>query len=253
MDIVAFDKLTGSVNAVRNNDNTIFTTNKLLDLVDVSNNISYTNKNYVYYDGTSNLFSSNSLKIGAVGIATSFADMTAIGSGLVASTKIRYNSLTNLFYTIVRNYSTYRYISIMGTTGKTAFNTNAELVVKDLLLTNTLSNGSGISFGSTTGIFTMVTTMPKLYYIKYYVFMPFDSLAVNSRCIIRLRQNNITGTILSESSSYISLGTNSFISNCISLICYNPVNIVPTIQLQSGVYTLSTSRNSHIYITIKEI
>ena len=68
--------------------------------------------------------------------------------------------------------------------------------------------------------------------------MPFDSLTINSECIFRIRQTNITGPILGEMKyRNSSAGVDSYGIMCnFDIIVNNPNNLCFTIQLTSGAF-----------------
>jgi hypothetical protein len=235
--IIAFERANNQPRIVSKNGDVIYTINSLSNgLVDTTT-ISRTNKFYVYYNGAN--WVSRQSRIGITGSTTTFSDITQPTSANILS-KFTYQSATSKYVVIQPNY--WRNLTLtydISTAGQTAINTNNENHASSLLGFIQTGSGSGITFSTSTHLYTFSSTTPnRLYYISYYFYLPYTSLSDGAECIFRIRKTNITGDILGEMRYRNTDTTNNYICCNLGIITnnINPGTICATFQLASGVF-----------------
>lgn len=234
--IIGADRSSNVRRIVRRNENRIFTGNQLTNLQDVDVSTLKTNKRNVFYNGS--LWNSRFIMIGgSSGRTTAFNDFVQPSLENNRS-KIQYDTTLSKFY--VANPDLYSQIqnSILSTAGKTALNTNAEVIIQSIFQSAPVGTGTGITYNASTYLFSITSTLSRLYIVKYQILLPFDSLTINSECIFRIRQTNITGPILGEMryrNSSAGVDGYAIIGN-FDIIVNNPNNLCFTIQLTSGAF-----------------
>ena len=235
--IIAFERANNQPRIVSKNGDVIYTINSLSNgLVDTTT-ISRTNKFYVYYNGAN--WVSRQSRIGITGSTTTFSDITQPTSANILS-KFTYQSATSKYLVIQPNY--WRNLTLtydISTAGQTAINTNNENHASSLLGFIQNGSGSGITFSTSTHLYTFSSTTPnRLYYISYYFYLPYTSLSDGAECIFRIRKTNITGDILGEMRYRNTDTTTNYICCNFGIITnnINPGTICATFQLASGVF-----------------
>ncbi len=252
MEIIAIDKNTNLPNIVKTLPNNILTTNYLKSLVGVGSATPYTN-NYWLYFGSTQLFS-HLVNIGKTGVTCSFMDMTQ-ATTVNNAYKIKYNSSTGKFFITTKTTGFSRLTVAPPTTAaKANLNTHNEQYIFNCLSTTPsfTSSFNGITYAS--NIFTITSTLPRLYYIKVVLNLPFDTLTANSQIIMRIRETNITGTILAQTSFINTATSNSSINITASYIGLNASSAYCfTLQLLSGTYAITNTRAGIATVSIREI
>jgi hypothetical protein len=236
--IIGFERANNQPRIISKNGDVIYTINSLSNgLVDTST-ISRTNKFYVYYNGAN--WVSRQSRIGQSAlIPTTFSDITQ-PTAFGANAKFTYQSATSRYLVIQPNY--WRNLTLtydISTAGQTAINTNNENHASSLLGFIQNGNGSGITFSTSTHLYTFSsTTLNRLYYISYYFYLPYTSLTDGAECIFRIRKTNITGDILGEMRYRNTDTTTNYICCNFGIITnnINPGTICATFQLASGVF-----------------
>ena len=234
---IGFERANNQPRIISKNGDVIYTMNSLSNgLVDTTT-ISRTNKFYVYYNGTN--WVSRQSRIGSTGNTTTFSDITQPTTA-GGNSKFTYDSATSKYLVIQPNY--WRNLTLtydISTAGQTAINTNNENHASSLLGFIQNSSGSGITFSTSTHLYTFTsTTLNRLYYISYYFYLPYTSLSDGAECIFRIRKTNITGDILGEM-RYRNTDTTTNYICCNFGIITNNINqgtICSTFQLASGVF-----------------
>jgi len=235
--IIGSDRSLNTKKIVRGNENRIFTGNQLTNLQDVDVSTLKTNKRYVFYNSNS-LWNSRFIMIGGSGGRTTAFNDFVQPSLENNRSKIQYDTTLSKFY--VANPDLYSQIqnSILSTAGKTALNTNGEIIIQSIFQSAPVGTGTGITYNASTYLFSITSTLSRLYIVKYQILLPFDSLTINSECIFRIRQTNITGPILGEMryrNSSAGLDSYALMGN-FDIIVNNPNTLCFTIQLTSGAF-----------------
>ena len=232
---------------IKQNNNVLLTSNLTTTLLDCT--ITKTNKFYFYHDGL--VWRSRINKIGISGSAGTFSDI--INSIIGSTAKLTFNTTTNK---ILTEASSFHRLTGGGSyiAGAVAnLNAGTEINSSTLLTISGVGNGSGISYSSATQTYTFTNSLNKKYVINYYLNLPFTSLTVGAEMIFRIRQTNITGTILGEQHYFNSALNNSYYVNCqFSIITDNPSSLVYTVQLASGTFT-SSAQSVNIISLINQI
>jgi hypothetical protein len=238
--IIGSDRSLNTKKIVRGNENRIFTGNQLTNLQDVDVSTLKTNKRYIFYNSNS-LWNSRLIMIGgSSGRTTAFNDFVQPSLENNRS-KIQYDTTLNKFYVANPDLYSQTQNSILSTAGKTALNTNAEKIIQSIFQSSPVGTGTGITYNASTYLFSITSTLSRLYIVKYQISLPFDSLTINSEYILRIRQTNITGPILGEMryrNSSAGLDSYAIMGN-FDIIVNNPNTLCFTIQLTSGAFVSS--------------
>ena len=239
MDISAIDKATNARFQIRKNSNYVYTTNNSVNLTDVLTAIPKTNKYSWYYNSPS--WTSRILNLGRSGTLTSFSDFTqpVTVNNLY---KIKYNSVASTFYIVSVVYGSYSVNGSISVAGLTALNTHTEQMVVSIITASGGLTGNGITYSSSTHIMSITTVLPKIFLVKYYAMIPLTSLTIDSEYVFRIRQTDITGTILSEMKYRNSSATDSYYMTA-NIACFtlNPNNLCFTIQQNTGTSVIPSS------------
>jgi len=235
--IIAFERANNQPRIISKYGDVIYTINSLSNgLVDTIG-ISRTNKFYVYYNGAN--WVSRQSRIGSTGNTTTFSDITQPTTA-GGNSKFTYQSATSKYLSTQPNY--WRNLTLtydISTAGQTAINTNNENHASSLLGFIQNGSGSGITFSTSTHLYTFSsTTLNRLFYISYYFYLPYTSLTDGAECIFRIRKTNITGAILGEMRYRNTDTTTNYICCNFGIITnnINPGTICATFQLASGVF-----------------
>jgi len=254
MEIVATDKATNARYLIRKNSNNVYTTNLTTNLIDVLTAYTKTTNYNFYYASTAN-WASRAFALGRTGVTTVFADFTQ-PSTVNNQYKLKYNSANGSWYFVTSVYY-YRLelIQIGGPGIATNFNTHNEYLIPALFTTTiSSSNNNQITYSTSTYIYSITTTLPKLFLVKCCVFFPLSSTSLGSEFVFRIRQTNITGTILSEM-KYRNTATSGVMSHCANVFVENPNALCFTIQLVSGTvtYTSGNLNSGTLKVLITEV
>ena len=235
-EIIAFEKSGGLPRIIKKNGDIIYTTNLISSLVDTS--ITKTNKFYVYYTGTS--WNSRQNRLGTSSLVPTFADITTPGA-IGNASKFMYNSITSKYFIGTSDYYLGSgSVNNITTAGRNAINTNNENYAHSLISGPSNGSGQGITFSTSTNIYTFSTPIQKTYFISYHFYLPYASLTANSEGIFRIRQTNITGPILGEMRYFNTSSSNNYYCCNLGIITNNPSTICTTFQLTSGTFAISS-------------
>jgi hypothetical protein len=250
IEIFAIEKSTNKRQRVRRNGTTILTTNLMSALADTQAGLTKANGWSLYYSSSTNV--NSRILIYFMKPATSFFDITTPAT-LTNPYRLRYNHVSGKFYANIENYGYSRVSATLTEAGRTAFSSNLEQYLLNIYnpIGAYVSGLSGMTYLA--GIFTITSVLNRLYLIKVRMSYPFDTLTINSKTVLRIRQTNITGPILSESSFYNSTTTSNNINIETYWIGLNPVNYCVTAHLETGSFTQTLTRSCNLLVSIREI